>query len=382
MDPQDSAPLSCRVAADTVARRGQDYLWHYEHGLFLMVLRRLSAVYGRDDLARPSEAFMAKHIGADGTIFSYRTDEFNLDQVNPGRVLFSFPHGEGTPVRRALETLKHQLDHQPRTPSGGYWHKKIYPDQMWLDGLYMAEPFSVTYGRCFNHPEAFDEAVSQFVLMERAARDPKTGLLYHAWDEARRQLWCDPATGLSPHFWGRAMGWYVMALVDVLDILPPAHPGVETLKAILNRAFEAARKVQDPESGLWYQILDLASRPGNYLESSASSMFAAAQAKAARKGWVEPGPARQSAWRAVEGLKARQMKTLPDGSLQLTGICSVAGLGGNPYRDGSFSYYISEKVVADDYKGVGPFLLALVEHEAWSDPAVASRLAAAEVPAC
>lgn len=378
MTAQD-VPLSCRVAADTAARRGSEYLWHYEHGLFLLALRRLAEVYRREDLSRGPREFVSAYVSPDGAIASYRLDDYNLDQIHPGRVLLCYPDAPGVP--EALATLRRQLDTQPRTASGGYWHKKIYPDQMWLDGLYMAEPFAVGYGRLIGSTAALDEAVLQFRLMESAARDPRTGLLSHAWDESRRQLWSDPNTGRSPHFWGRAMGWFVLALVEVLDLVPSDHPAAAELSVLLVRTLEAVRRVQDPETGLWWQVLDQGSRAANYLETSATALFAAAQAKAARKGWVPPEPARTSAWTALKGLAAHRL-VLRDGRLQLTGICSVAGLGGTPYRDGSFDYYVSEKVVADDYKGVAPYLLALLEREAWENPTVAARLAEAEVPPC
>ena len=236
---------------------------------------------------------------------------------------------------------------------------------MWLDGLYMQGPFLARWGAEYGTASDFDEVVFQLVLVESKTRDPATGLLYHAWDESRRQLWADPETGCSPHFWSRAMGWYSMAVVDVLDWLPVSHPGVKTLEIILSRLADALARVQDSKSGLWFQVMDQGQRPGNYLETSGSGMFAYAVAKGLRKGWLKDpqGLRRTMADRAWQGLVDRCLTQDPEGDWHLDGICSVAGLGGTPYRDGSFHYYVREPVVSDDFKGVGPFLLAGLERE-------------------
>jgi unsaturated rhamnogalacturonyl hydrolase len=236
---------------------------------------------------------------------------------------------------------------------------------MWLDGLYMAEPFYTQYAKEMAEPAAFDDIAKQFLLVARHTRDPRTGLMYHGWDAARTQKWADTATGLSPSFWGRAMGWYVVAAVDVLDYLPANHKDRTEIIRTLQDASEAIARVQDPVTGLWWQVLDQPNRSGNYLESSASSMFVYALAKAARLGYID-SHYRSVATRGFEGLINNLVKTAPDGMPSLTNVCQVAGLGGalrkdGSYRDGSFAYYISEPVVADDYKGVGPFIMAALE---------------------
>jgi unsaturated rhamnogalacturonyl hydrolase len=254
------------------------------------------------------------------------------------------------------------LKSQPRTSEGGFWHKKIYPEQMWLDGLYMAEPFYAEYAATFREGADFDDIARQFVLMERHARDSRTGLLYHGWDESRKQRWADPATGRSPNFWGRAMGWYAMALVDTLDYFPKGHPQRAELLAILRRLAAAVEKYQEPESGLWYQVLDRGGAEGNYLEASASCMFVYALAKGVRQGYL-PASYLKVARKGYQGIVGRFVETDAGGLVSLKGIVSVAGLGGSPYRDGSYQYYLSEKVVADDPKGVGAFLMASSEME-------------------
>jgi unsaturated rhamnogalacturonyl hydrolase len=233
---------------------------------------------------------------------------------------------------------------------------------MWLDGLFMASPFYAEYGQAFGEAQAFDDIIHQVKLLESHARDGKTGLLYHAWDESREQRWANKETGCSAHFWGRAMGWFAMALVDVLDYFPKEHKDHAVLIVSLGGLAEAVAKVQDP-SGLFWQVLDQPERQGNYLESSATSMFAYALAKGSRLGYLDKDRYLPVARRAYQGLVDTRITRDSDGLVSLQGVCSVAGLGGNPYRDGSFEYYISEKVVANDYKGVGAIILAALELE-------------------
>jgi len=233
---------------------------------------------------------------------------------------------------------------------------------MWLDGIYMAGPFLSEYALRFNEPETFDDVVHQITLIEKHTRDAKTGLLYHAWDESKQQRWCDPITGRSKYFWGRAVGWYVMAIVDVLDHLPLDHAQRPELIAILNETAAAVVKVQDEATGLWYQILDMPDRKGNYLEASASAMFVYAFAKGVRAGYLSQDYL-LSARRGYHGLLQNLIKIDSQGLLTLEKVCGGAGLGGEPYRDGSFEYYITEKIIPNDPKGVGPFILAALEME-------------------
>jgi unsaturated rhamnogalacturonyl hydrolase len=233
---------------------------------------------------------------------------------------------------------------------------------MWLDGLYMGEPFYAEYAVTFNEPAAFDDIAKQFILMERHSRDDKTGLLYHGWDESKQQRWANPQTGRSPNFWGRAMGWYAMALVDTLDYFPEKHKQRAELVAILNRLAQAVAKYQEPRSGLWYQVLDKGTAKGNYLESSAACMFVYALAKGVRDGHL-PDSYMQVARNGYSGILREFVKTDAHGQLNLEGTVNVGGLGGNPYRDGSYEYYLSENVVTNDPKGIGALLLAATEME-------------------
>jgi unsaturated rhamnogalacturonyl hydrolase len=238
---------------------------------------------------------------------------------------------------------------------------------MWLDGLYMGAPFLAQYAATFGEPAAFDDVVTQYVLMEKHARDETTGLLYHGWDESRQQKWADPKTGRSPSFWGRAMGWYAMGLVETLDFVPRDHPRRGELVAILGRLASAIVRVQDPKSGVWFQVLDQGAREGNYLEASASAMFCFALLKASRLGYLDATYA-EAGRRAYAGLLKEFVGTDSDGLVDIHRVCQVAGLGGDPererYRDGTFTYYVNERVRDNDPKAVGPFIFASLEMEA------------------
>jgi unsaturated rhamnogalacturonyl hydrolase len=233
---------------------------------------------------------------------------------------------------------------------------------MWLDGVYMASPFLAQFAITFKEPALLDDVANQIILMERYTRDEKTGLLYHGWDESRQQRWADPITGRSPNFWGRGMGWYSMALVDALDIFPADHPKRADILAILQRLTEAVAKVQDIKTGVWYQVLDQAGRAGNYAEASASCMFVYALAKGVRRGYID-ARYQDNANRGYAGILKEFIEVDANNLVNLHRVCAVAGLGGNPYRDGSYDYYINTKIVSNDPKGVGPFILASLEME-------------------
>lgn len=341
-----------------------EWRWHYEHGLFVKALAEIDAAAGNDSFEHFIQDWVDAFVTPEGNIRTYASSELNLDLINPGKLLFPLYRRTGDArYEKAIKLLRSQLQQQPRTKSEGFWHKKIYPFQMWLDGLYMAAPFYAEYARTFDEPDLFGDVTHQFKLIEQHTRDPRTGLLYHAWDESKEQKWANPDTGCSPHFWGRAMGWYAMALVDVLDILPAGHAGRPALIRILDRLAHALLQVQDADTGLWYQVVDLPHRPGNYPETSVSAMLAYTFAKGVRKGHLA-ADYQLAAQRAFRGLLEHKVKVDAHGTLTLEGTCSVGGLGGIPYRDGSFEYYVGEPVAANDFKGVGPFILAALEMEA------------------
>ncbi len=349
--------------SDSVIRRGVPYRWHYEHGLMHRAFEQVWRKTGQNKYLNCIKSDVDALVDSAGRIKTYAVEELNLDQIAPGRVLFTlYALTRDERYKRAIFLLRAQLEHQRRTREGGFWHKQIYPHQMWLDGIYMAQPFYAEFAKTFDEPAAFDDVAHQIILIEKRTRDPKTGLLYHAWDESRKQRWANPDTGCSPNFWGRAMGWYAMALVDVLDYFPADHPERDTLVAILQRTLSAALSVQDQTTGLWYQVLDQGKRAGNYLEASASCMFAYAMAKGVRKGYLLSRYV-VAAHKAYLGIHGNLIEIDSRGLVNLNRVCAVAGLGGNPYRDGSFAYYVDAPVVSNDYKGVATFILASLEME-------------------
>jgi unsaturated rhamnogalacturonyl hydrolase len=336
--------------------------WSYDQGVMLKGIEGVWNRTGDGKYFRYIQRSMDFYVDNDGNIKNYKQDEFNIDNVNNGKLLLLlYKVTNNEKYWKAATLLREQLRKHPRTSEGGFWHKKIYPFQMWLDGLYMGEPFYAEYATAAHDDTAFNDIAKQFVLMERHSRDDKTGLLYHGWDESKQQKWADQATGRSPNFWGRAMGWYGMALVDVLDYFPAGHPQRKELIAILNRFAAAISKVQDSKTGLWWDMLNMPGKEKNYLEASASSMCVYALAKGVRLNLL-PDSYLAIAKKGYDGIVKNFIKT-EDGQTNLYGTVSVSGLGGNPYRDGSYDYYMSEKVVKNDPKGIGAFILASNEIE-------------------
>jgi len=369
-------PWSVRMADSVMARTPDPLLldvvdepkWEYTQGL---LLKSILEVWRRTGDARYWDYAVAYYDGmihTDGSIRTYVLEEYNIDRINPGKALFLlYERTKDEKYRKAIELLRRQMREHPRTKEGGFWHKKRYPHQMWLDGLYMGAPFLAQYGAVFGEPAVFDDVITQYVLMERHARDPQTGLLHHGWDESRQQKWADPQTGRSPAFWGRAMGWYAMGLVDTLDFVPAEHPRRGELLAILRRLADAVTRFQHAESGVWYQVVDQGSRNGNYLEASVSCMLSYALLKAARLGYLD-ARSRDVGRRAYQGILRELIRVDERGLVDLGRVCQVAGLGGDPekerYRSGTFDYYIGEPIRSNDPKGVGPFMLASLEMEA------------------
>jgi unsaturated rhamnogalacturonyl hydrolase len=300
-------------------------------------------------------------IGKDGSIYLYKRSDYNLDFINSGKILFDLYAKTGEKrFRMAMDSLILQFEGHPRTADGGFWHKKVYTNQMWLDGLYMASPFLCQYGATFHKPECIDLAVHQLITVAKHTYDPQAGIYKHAWDESKTQKWADPVTGQSPNFWGRSIGWYAMALVDNLDFIPANHPQRPEVLKIVKTLAEGMKRYQDPKTGLWYQVVNMGDRKGNYLEGSVSSMMTYFYAKATNKGYL-PHRYRKVALKAFNGIVKNLIKTNEDGTISLTHCCAVAGLGGNPYRDGSFEYYIGETVRDNDGKATGVFMQACLE---------------------
>lgn len=354
---------------------GARWRWNYELGTLLEGMDAVWAKTGDRRYFNYIQDSVDQLVEPDGSIPTYKMDEYQLDSILLGRqLLFLYRATKEKRYLTAANELYDQLLHQPRNASGGFWHKQIYPNQMWLDGLYMAEPFYAEYISVTHQPAKFADITRQFVLMEQHARDPKTGLLYHGWDESKQQRWANTQTGDSSEFWARGMGWYMMALVDTLPYYPQADPGRKQLLDILAREAAAVARYQDSRTGLWFEVLNKGDANGNYLEASASCMFVYAFAKAVRLGYL-PEQYLGNAKRGYRGILDRFVEAGPDGDVSLTGTVKSAGLGGHPYRDGSYSYYIGEKTVTNDPKGVGAFLLASTEMEKASSASSTSERA-------
>jgi len=376
-------PWSARAANAAIARwpdgrfvpAGAPWAWNYELGTLLEGMDSvwLSTVDPRyfNYIKSSVDALVAP----DGSIPTLKPEEHQLDNILLGRqLLLLYRVTLDKRYLTAATFLWNQLAQQPRNAEGGYWHKQRYPNQMWLDGLYMAEPFRAEYAALSHHPEEFADITKQFVLMEQRARDPQTGLLYHGWDASKQERWANPQTGDSSQFWARAVGWYLMALVDSLDYYPKDDPGRARLIYILGREAATVARYQDKNSGLWYTIMNKPGEKGNYFESSSACMFVYALAKAVRRGYLPrildydlrgylpENDLIAVAERGYKGILTHFVKAQGD-DVSLTDTVKASGLGGEPYRDGSYAYYIGEKVVTNDPKGVGAFLLASTEME-------------------
>ena len=335
--------------------------WNYCHGLVMQSILQVYDKTGNPKYYDYVYEYADTMVNADGTIKTYKPLEYNIDRVNTGKILF--PILENTKEERfktALSIQREQMRTHPRTKDGSFWHKKVYPHQVWLDGLYMAGPFLAQYAKENNEKALYDDVALQILDVRKYLYDPKTGLYFHGWDESRQQRWADPKTGLSPHFWSRSIGWYMMAIVDVLDFLPEDHKDRPAIIRLLQELSASIEKFRDPNTGMWYQVTDLVDRAGNYLESTGSIMFIYTWIKGAQKGYLDKGYLTKGE-QAYDQFLKRFVKTEADGSLSITDCCSVAGLGGEKnYRDGSFEYYISEPIRDNDPKAIGPFIMTSV----------------------
>jgi rhamnogalacturonyl hydrolase YesR len=371
--------ISARLAASEMARRGESLSrsgwdsvserpssWNYTTGLLMQAMDDLSIATGDARFADYARRTIDSYVDADGNIHGYAPEEFNIDHINSGKMLLRLAERDPAPrYRAAIAALAGQLRDHPRTSEGAFWHKQRYPHQLWLDGVYMGMPFLAGVGVREGDDHKVEEAVREFTIARAHLRDPRSGLYFHAWDEARRQNWADPATGRSRFFWGRGLGWFAMALVDVLDVIPAEKKELRApLLAMIPELAESLVRHQDA-SGTWYQILDQPASPGNYREASASAMFTYFLAKAVNQGHL-PASFRSSAEKAWAGLVSEFVAIHADGSFHLTHVVEVGGLGYG--RDGSYRYYMSEQVIDNDPKGVGPAILAGIQVSALRTP--------------
>ncbi len=343
-------------------RSGKNNKWNYIDGCMITGILELYEITGEARYLDFADRFLSGFVEEDGSIRTYDVEEYSLDNVNPAKNLITMYGLTGKEkYRKAIELVRSQLSTMPRTPEGNFWHKLIYPNQVWLDGIYMALPFYMEYEKRFDAQKDCQDICRQIANVEIRMRDPKTGLYYHGYDASRKMYWADPDTGCSPNFWLRAEGWFIRGLVDVLEImkdLPMQAESVHLQHMLLDLA-RALSKYQDP-SGLWYQLIALPELEGNYLETSGTALISAALLKAVRLGFL-PESFRAIGEKAFYGIVDHRLTKNSDGTPCVTGICLVAGLGGEQHRDGSVAYYLSEPVVQNDAKGVGPLLLAYTE---------------------
>ena len=340
---------------------GKKSYWNYIDGCMIKAILEMYAITKDEKYFSFADAFIDAKVFEDGSIEGYDVNELNIDNVNAGKTLFELYDLTGKEkYRKAIDVIYSQVKLMPRTKEGNFWHKNIYPNQVWLDGLYMCMPFYMEYEVRYNNKTNIEDIYTQFFNVVKNMRDERSGLYYHAYDESREMFWCDKVTGLSANYWLRASGWYMMALLDTLDKADASDgEAYEHLKTIFVDYVNAMLRYQD-ESGMWYQVVNRGGMDRNYLETSGSSIMAYALLKGVRLGFL---PENYVAYgkKAFDGICKTRLSTDEQGDLHLDGICLVAGLGGKEMRDGTYEYYMSEPIVKDDAKGVGPFLLAYTE---------------------
>lgn len=342
-------------------KQGSKPSWNYMDGCMIKAIIELYHITKKEDYLAFADRFIDYFVKEDGSILSYDPKEYNLDNVNAGKTLFDLYELTGKEkYRKAIDTVYSQLLKQPRTSTGNFWHKMIYPNQIWLDGLYMAQPFYMQYELTYHDGANCMDSYNQFLNVYHLMRDLRNGLYYHAYDDSRESFWCDKVTGLSDNFWLRALGWYAMALIDTMEVMPEAL-GAE--KAELNRIYkeliDSMLPYQDEESGMWYQVVNRGGIMPNYLETSGSAIFAYAIMKSVRLGFLEDSYFTYGQ-KAFDGICGKYLSE-KDGELQLDGICLVAGLGNAEMREGTFDYYMREPIVKNEAKGVAPLILAYIE---------------------
>ncbi len=337
--------------------------WDYCHGLELQAFLDLYDRTGDKKYFDYARAYADTMIHDDGSITAYKLSEYNIDRVNSGKMLFKLYDLTNDPkIKKAIDLLRSQLDTHPRNDDGGFWHKEIYPHQVWLDGVYMGTPFMAEYAERYNRPQDFADCINQIRMAARHTYDPENGLYRHACDVSRQMFWADKVTGQSKHSWGRALGWYSMAIVDALDFIPTDQEGREEVLEIFSNIVTQLKRIQDEETGLWYQVLDRSGDEGNYLESSCSAMFMYSLYKAVKMGYIDASylDVAEKAWK---GYIDNFVEFGNDGLMNITRACAVAGLGGKDNRSGDYEYYINEQIRSNDPKAIGPFIMAVLERE-------------------
>ncbi len=344
-----------------MVRSNRPNKWNYIDGCMIKAILQMYEHTGEERYFDFAKRFVDYFVKEDGSIETYRVEELNIDNINAGKNLFKLYEKTGDEkYKKALDLIRSQIDEMPRTKAGNFWHKLIYPNQVWLDGLYMAQPFYMEYETKFRGMSGCMDSIKQYENVEKLMRDEKTGLYYHGYDESREMYWADPETGCSPNFWIRALGWFAASLVDTASVMDESlYYEYRYLQDVLKNLVDSLLPYQD-ESGMFYQVIDHKEAEGNYLETSGTALIAYAILSGVRLGYL-PQNYREYGEKAFWGIVDQYLEVTGPNELHLGGICLVAGLGGKDHRDGSLAYYFSEPVVSDDAKGVAPFFLAFTE---------------------
>ncbi|MGL5433840.1 MAG: glycoside hydrolase family 88/105 protein [Lachnospiraceae bacterium] len=342
-------------------KEGKDSSWNYMDGCMIKAIIELYHITHKEEYLTFADNFIDYFVNDDGSIRSYDPEEYNLDNINAGKTLFNlYELTKKEKYRKAIDTVYRQIKGQPRTSTGNFWHKLIYPNQVWLDGLYMAQPFYMQYELTYNNSKNCQDIFQQFTNVYNLLRESRNGLYYHAYDDSREAFWCDKVTGLSDNFWLRAMGWYAMALIDTMEVMPESLAAEkQELNRIYKELIDAMLPYQDEQTSMWYQVVNRGGINPNYLETSGTAIFAFAIMKSVRLGFLDQSYFTYGR-KAFDGTCEKYLSE-HDGELQLDGICLVAGLGNTEMREGTFEYYMREPIVKNEAKGVAPLILAYIE---------------------
>jgi unsaturated rhamnogalacturonyl hydrolase len=338
--------------------------WHYIENCILKSYMDSYKQSGKEHYYQFVKSFIDRLYDENGRIPAIDVCYYSIDQIRPATILFDLFKRENDPkYKQVLDLIYEQLKTYPRTSSGSFWHKENYPNQIWLDGLYMGQPFLARYIKEFEEKKDYSDTINQFLNVKKFIFNEENRLYYHAYDESREMFWCDKTTGMSPNVWGRAVGWFVMALVDVLELLEDEQVDSDPLKMILQETLDGMLPYQH-SGGMWFQIVDRGDQPGNYLESSGTLMLAYAMLKGSRLGYLASEYAERGK-SAFDGTFRHYLRE-ENGEVLLGGICRSAGLGTNPdtgkVRDGTFKYYTeNEIIVSNNGHGVAPLIMAYSE---------------------
>lgn len=343
-------------------KHGKKAGWNYIDGCMMTSLYSIYEQTKNSKYIDFIDKFVDYYVFEDGSIRGYELDTYNVDNLNEGRVLFDlYRETKKEKYKKAIELLYSQVKSQPRTPQGNFWHKKIYPNQVWLDGLYMAQVFYTRYEGEFNGGKNYSDIVEQFKNVYNIMYDRQKQLYYHGYDSSKQAFWSNEKTGLSKSFWLRSVGWYTVGLVDAIGYFVGNDALKGGLCKIFKETIEGLERYVDRDKHMFWQVVDKGGKEGNYLETSGSAMIAYAMMKGARLNIVDKRFA-QLGKEIFDGI-CKEYLTEQEGKLNLGGICLMAGLGPetNRKRDGTFEYYISEPIVENDAKGTGPFVMAYTE---------------------